>query len=263
MPLTKKSYLVGLFIIFASAYSQYLIGGFGPIFGIFVVYGVPLLATSLLWGSEIIRKAFSRTFTALKFGLGFFGAFAVLGTLAATAIFYIIVTLDPTAVSLLNRPNPVLNIPPELAWIMVWFSLLVVGPVEEYIFRGFIYGGLLNLFKDRHWLSLAFISSMLFAAVHLYYAFVYGIVSLVQFTDLVTFGMAMAATYYLSGGNLLVPAIIHGAYDATGFIGVATSLNLGVVLRESMILIGVIVAIVLFAQKMHKRKNLFTSIAHY
>jgi membrane protease YdiL (CAAX protease family) len=222
--------------------------------GAFIVYGVPLLVTSLLWVSEIIRKAFSHTFAALKFGLGFFGAFTVLGVLASTAIFYIIVTLDPTAVSLLNRPNPVLHIPPELAWIMVWFSLLVVGPVEEYLFRGFMYGGLLSLFKDHHWLSLAFISSILFAAVHLYYAIVYGIVSLVQFTDLVTFGMAMAATYYLSGGNLLVPAMIHGAYDATGFIGVATSLDTGILLRGSMILIGVVVAIALFVQKMHKRR---------
>ncbi len=259
MPLTKRLYLVGLVIIFASAYSQYLIGGFGPILGTFIVYGVPLLATGLLWGSEIVRRAFSQTYTAVKFGLGFFGVFTVLGTLVATAIFYIIIMFDPTAVSLINRPNPVLNIKPELAWIMVWVSLLVVGPVEEYLFRGFIYGGLLNLFKGHHWLSLAFISSILFAAAHLYYALVYGIVSLVQFTDLVTFGMAMAATYYLSGGNLLVPAIIHGVYDATGFIGVATSLDVGVLLRGSMILIGVIVAVVLLVQEILRRRRSYLS----
>jgi membrane protease YdiL (CAAX protease family) len=174
--------------------------------------------------------------------------------LVATVIFYIIVTLDPNAVNLLHKPNPVLNVPPEFAWIMVWFSLLVVGPAEEYLFRGFIYGGLLSLFKDHHWLSLALISSILFAAAHLYYAFVYGVVSLVQFTDLAAFGMAMAATYYLSRGNLLVPAMIHGSYDATGFIGVATSLDVGILLRGSMILIGVIVAVVLFIQNMLKRR---------
>lgn len=258
-PITKRSYLIGILIIFASAYSQYLIGGFGPILGTFIVYGVPLLTVSLLWGSAIIRRAFSHTYTALKFGLGFFGAFTVLGVLASTVIFYIIVTLDPTAVSLLNKPNPVLQVSREFAWIMVWVSILIVGPVEEYLFRGFMYGGLLSLFKDRRWLSLAFISSILFAAVHLYYALVYGIVSLIQFTDLVTFGMAMAATYYLSGGNLLVPAMIHGAYDATGFIAVATSLDVGILLRGSMILIGIIVAIVLFVQKMQKKKDI-TSI---
>ncbi len=255
MPITKKSYLFGLLIVFASGYSQYLIGGLDPILGIFIIYGVPLLATSLLWGSEIIRKAFNRTFTALKFGLGFFGAFTVLGVFASIVILLILVTLDPRTVSLLQRPNPVLRIEPELAWIMVWFSLLVVGPVEEYIFTGFVYGGLLSLFKDRHWLSLAFISSVLFAAVHLYYANVYEIASIVLFTNLMTFGMAMAATYYLSGGNLLVPAIIHGAYDALGFIGVATSLDLAILLRGSMILMSIIVAVVLFFQKILKRKT--------
>ena len=36
----------------------------------------------------------------------------------------------------------------------------------------------------------------------------------------------MSATYYLSDGNLIIPAIIHGIYDATGFIGVAVSQDL-------------------------------------
>jgi hypothetical protein len=57
-----------------------------------------------------------------------------------------------------------------------------------------------------------------------------------------------------AGGNLLVPAMIHGAYDATGFIGIATSIDMAILLRESMILIGVIVAIALFVQKVRKRK---------
>jgi len=49
--------------------------------------------------------------------------------------------------------------------------------------------------------------------------------------------------------------MIHGAYDATGFIAVATSLDVGILLRGSMILIGIIVAIVLFVQKMQKKKD--------
>jgi membrane protease YdiL (CAAX protease family) len=249
----KRAYFIGLFIIFASAYSQYLVGGLGLIRGMLLVYGVPLLAVSSLWGSTIIRRAFNHMVTALKLGVGFFGAFTLLGLLMGTLIFYILVTLDPAAVNLLHRPNPVLNISPEYAEIMVLLSFVVIGPVEEYLFRGFIYGGLLNLFGDRNWLSLAFISSILFAAAHLYYAFVYGIASLIQFTDLVTFGMAMAATYYLSGGNLLVPALIHGAYDATGFIGIAVSPDVGVLLRGSMILIGILVAIVLSIPKIRKR----------
>jgi len=254
--ISKKLYLIGLLVIFAMDYSQYVIGGFGPVLGMVIVYGVPILATGLLWGSPIIRRALTHTYTALKFGLGFFGAFTILGTLAATAIFYVIFAFDPTALNLLNRPNPVLQVSPEFAWVMVLVSLLVVGPSEEYLFRGFIYGGLLSLLKARHWFSLAVISSVLFAAAHLYYAFVYGIVSAVQFTDLFTFGIAMAATYYVSGGNLLIPAVIHGAYDATAFVGVATSTGVGALLRGFMVLIGVVVAIALFAQRTSKRSPL-------
>jgi len=249
-PIPKRSYIIGLLVIFASIYSQYAIKGLGPIFGTFIIYGIPILTTIILWGSSIIRRAFNRTYAALKFGLGFFGAFTVLGMLVAAAILFIIVTLDPSAANLLQRPNPALNIPPKLAWVMVWISLFVVGPFEEYLFRGFVYGGLLSILKDRHWLSLAFVSSILFAAAHPYYAFVYGITSLVQFTDLVAFGMAMAATYHLSGGNLLIPAIIHGTYDASEFFDVATSLNLGAPFRGVMIMTSILVAIVLFIQKM-------------
>jgi hypothetical protein len=61
--------------------------------------------------------------------------------------------------------------------------------------------------------------------------------------------MAMAATYYVSGGNLIVPALIHGAYDATAFIGVATSTAIGDELRVLMILISAFVAIVIFVER--------------
>ena len=138
---------------------------------------------------------------------------------------------------------------PELAWFMVAFSFLVVGPSEEYLFRGFVFGGLLNVSKGRHWLVLALISSIFFAAIHLYYAVTYGVASLVAFADLITFGMAMAATYYVSGGNLLVPARLHGAYDATAYVSIATSSDIGVQLRNLMIVTGIIAALLVFSRK--------------
>ncbi len=249
-PISKKSYFIGLVVIFVSVYSQYLVPeGFGLVLGFLIVYGIPVVATGLLWGRAIIRKALSHTYTALKFGLGFFGAFTVLSLFLGFIILFVILFFDPSAENLLFKPNPVLNIPPDFAWIMVFVSFLVIGPAEEYLFRGFIYGGLLSLSKHQHWLSLAFVSALLFAGVHLYYVLVYGVVSLIQLTDLVAFGMAMAAAYYYSGGNLLVPAVIHGAYDATAFVGVATSLTIGAALREFMILIGIVAAIVIFAQR--------------
>lgn len=253
----KKAYLVCLIITFAAVYSQYLGIHFGLILGGFIVYGIPVLAVTFIWGTTVIKRFFSNTKSALKFGFASFGVFTVLGILLAIVILFFLILFNPNTVNLLDRPNPVLNVSPEFAWIMIGVSLLVVGPAEEYIFRGFIFGGLLDIFKNRHWLTLAFVSSLLFAAVHLYYALVYEAASLIQFTDLVTFAMAMAVTYYLSGGNLFVPALIHGVYDATGFIGVATTMNVGVLLRSFLILFSIIVAIVVLVQTRSKRNKGF------
>ena len=250
---TKKSFLLAMLVIFAASYSQYLIHGISPVLDVFIVYGVPILVISLLAGREIARRSFNHNHLALKFGLGFYGAFTLLGTILGIAIYAVISQFDPSALNLLHNPNPVLHVSPESAWIMVLGSILVIGPAEEYIFRGFVYGELLKIFSDRHWISLALVSSLLFAAVHLYYALVYGLASLVQFADLVTFGMAMACTYYLSGGNIFIPALIHGVYDATGFLGVATSSGIGALLREIMLLVGLIFSLVLLAQR--KRRH--------
>lgn len=253
----KISYVLLLAIVFAAVYSQYLLQYLGvhlgqvlgTVAGILLVYGVPTLAITLLWGTGIIRKFFKNTYSALKLGLGLFGAFTVLGIVLALGILAFLAVLDPSAVNLLNKPNPVLQVSPNFAWVMVGLSFLVTGPAEEYIFRGFMFGGLLGIFRNRHWWILALVSSLLFGSMHLYYAYTYGPASLVQYAELVTFGMAMAATYYLSSGNLFAPALIHGAYDATAFVGVATSLSIGDGLRAFLILLGIVVAFLLYIER--------------
>lgn len=259
--INKRAYLLGLIVILGAAYSQYLFGNFGPVFGVLLVYGIPVLATMLLWGRTAIRKSLNHMLAASKFGLGFFGAFTALSMVLNVVILYLILSFDPSAAALLNRPNPVLNVSPEFAWVMVVVSFLIVGPAEEYLFRGIVYGGLLTLFEGRHWLILALVSSMFFAAVHLYYAIVYGITALIPFTDIVTFGLAMAITYYLSGGNIFIPALLHGAYDAIGFLGIATSSELGLLLRLSMTAVGLLVAtLLLFHKVRHGRTDLSAQV---
>ena len=253
--LGKTRFIIGLISILASVYSQYLIPGLNLVSGTLLVYGLPIFIVSLIWGRAIISKALGHMRNALKYGLGYFGIFTVIGLSAGILIVIILTVFDPAAVNLLHKPNPVLQVSPEFAWLMIAYSFLVVGPSEEYLFRGFVFGGLINIAKGKHWLLLAFVSSLFFASVHLYYAVVYGVASIVQFADLITFGMAMASTYYVSGGNLLIPAMIHGAYDATGYIGVATSSNIGAQLRELMILIGILVAIFVFSRRKKKSKR--------
>ena len=41
--ITKKTYHAGVSVVFASAYSQYLIGGLSPVLAGLLVYGPPLL----------------------------------------------------------------------------------------------------------------------------------------------------------------------------------------------------------------------------
>jgi membrane protease YdiL (CAAX protease family) len=96
------------------------------------------------------------------------------------------------------------------------------------------------------------VSSVLFAAVHLYYALTYGVASLIPFLDIIAIGMALAITYYRSGGNLLIPALIHGAYDATGFMAVAASPRIGIELRGVLILAGVIAAVIMIVARSQK-----------
>ncbi len=246
--LPKKLYIIGILVIFVCVYAQYFVK-LGQITGYLVVYGIPILVVSLMFGKEMLQRAAKNVKTASQLGLGLFGAFTTLSIFLSIIALMILLQFNPQTLDLLSKPNPVLDVPPNVAWIMIAVSLLVVGPAEEYIFRGFMYGGLLNITKGKHWLPMAVASSFLFAAVHAYYAITYEAASVVPFITIITFSIAMSITYYWSGGNLLVPALIHGLYDATGFLGVATTTEIGLYARGALIFVGVLFAAVLLLRK--------------
>jgi membrane protease YdiL (CAAX protease family) len=246
--LQKKFYLLGIIVIFFAVYSQYFFQ-LGQVTGYLVVYGIPILAVSLIFGKEIFSRSAKNNKSAFQLGLGLFGAFTALSVFLSTVALAILLQFNPQAIDLLSKPNPVLNVSPNIAWIMIALSLLVVGPAEEYIFRGFMYGGLLNMTKGRHWLPLALASSFLFTSVHAYYAITYEAASVIPFITITTFSIAMSITYYWSGGNLLVPALIHGLYDATGFLGIATTSEIGLYARGTLIFVGVLFALIFLLRK--------------
>ncbi|OGZ33040.1 MAG: hypothetical protein A2174_01810, partial [Candidatus Portnoybacteria bacterium RBG_13_41_18] len=250
-PLSKTRYFIGLFVIFAAASAQYFIEDLTPIEAGIIVYGIPLLFITLFFGQALIKNAFSRMKAAFKYGFAYFGLFSIATFILSILLLIVLLQLDPSALELLNKPNPMLDISPNLAWIMIIVSLLFVGPVEEYIFRGFVFGGLLTIFKNRHWLILAIISSNLFAAIHFYYAPLYEWASLVVFLNLFSIGLTLSVSYYLSGGNLFVPAFIHGLFDATSFLAIAISPTIGVIARMIMVAIGLFAALFIF----RKRQN--------
>jgi membrane protease YdiL (CAAX protease family) len=249
-PLPKKLYLLGIIVIFVAVYAP----DFLPIRGVagyLVVYGIPVVVTGLIFGREILRRAAKNNNAATKYGLGFYGALTVLGLLVSVAALAILLYFNSQASQILERPNPVLQgLSPNGAWIMVAVSFLVIGPAEEFLFRGFTYGGLLSITKGKHWLPLAILSAVLFAAVHGYYATTYEAASIIPFITITTFAFAMCATYYYSGGNILVPALIHGAYDATGFLTIAINTEVGLVARNALMFVGIAFACYLLLKKL-------------
>ncbi|MGF3522563.1 MAG: CPBP family intramembrane glutamic endopeptidase, partial [Candidatus Bathyarchaeia archaeon] len=241
--------MVGLVVIFVVVYLQYFVK-LGQIGGYLVVYGVPVVVVSLLCGREVLGRAAKNCRSAFQLGLGLFGAFTVLSLFLSAVAVALLLRFNPQTLEVLSRPNPVLDVPPNVAWVMILVSLLVVGPAEEYLFRGFMYGGLLRLAKGRRWLLLAVACSFLFAVVHGYYVVTYEVASVVPFITIIAFSVAMSITYYWSGGNLVAPAVIHGLYDATGFLGVATTAEVGLYARGVLIFVGVVFAGVFLLQKL-------------
>ena len=239
--LSKVLYVIGLVVIFASVYVQYFVS-LGAIGGYLVVYAIPVIVALLIFGREILKRAGKNNRVAAQLGLGLFGVFTVLGIIVAVIVLLIITQFNPGVQSLLSRPNPVLNVSPKEAWLLIAISFLIVGPAEEFLFRGFMFGGLLSIFKGKNWIALAVLSSAMFAAVHAYYAVTYEVASAVAFIELISFGFAMCVTYYWSDGNLVILALIHGAFDATGFLGVATTQTIGNIARGVLIAVSLVFA---------------------
>ncbi len=65
------------------------------------------------------------------------------------------------------------------------------------------------------------------------------------FPGLFLVGFAFAATYQASGGNLVVVALLHGAYDAAAFYTLI-NLEYGALFRYVPILVGSVVGAVYF-----------------
>ena len=250
----KKLYLIGVVVIFLSVYSQYFIR-YGSITGYLVVYGIPVLVVSLLFGRQLLHRAGKNNKDAAKFGLGLFGVLTVISLLLSIIALAIITHFDPHAANLLNKPNPVLNVSSNVAWLMIPVSILVVGPAEEYLFRGFIYGGLLSISKGKYWILLAVVSSVMFASVHAYYAITYGIASVLPFIDLITFGLAMCIDVLLvrrkHNGTRTHPRRIR----RHRFLGVATTTQIGQAAQLVMIFVGIGFASVYLPKKIAMRQK--------
>ncbi|MDS0301435.1 CPBP family intramembrane metalloprotease [Halogeometricum sp. S1BR25-6] len=97
---------------------------------------------------------------------------------------------------------------PSVVLLLVPLSILFVGPGEELLFRGIVQGLLTESFAARSAIVLA---SAIFAISH-----AGSLTGRGQLTYMiVVFGLAVVlGTLYELSGNLVVPALLHGGYNA-------------------------------------------------
>jgi membrane protease YdiL (CAAX protease family) len=244
-------YGVGVVVTVFAILSQYFLPQavplLRPIYGtlvgdLAVVYGVPVLAFLILVGVDPLRHWADRMGLATIEGLRWYGLLSLLALVIVLALAVVYTAVDPSALKLLDRPNPALQQAVGNPWLYVALSF-VVGAFEETIFRGWIFGFWRH--RPGSWIVPAVGSSLLFAGVHLYYATTYGPAAPLIFPSLFLLGFAFAAVYQASGGNLVVVALLHGANDATAFLTLVNA-ELGDVLHYAVILVGALVGLVLY-----------------
>lgn len=231
--------------------SQYLVPAgsplvrlvYGNVVGDFlVVYGIPIAAFALLIGAEPLADWRRELRRASLLGLGWYGALSLLALGVTIALLIVYALFDPRALGVLERQNPVLRNAAGSPWLYVGLSFLV-GACEETIFRGWIFGTWAR--RTGRWLVPAVVSSALFAGVHVYYGLTYGVASPFYYQQLFLLGFAFAATYRASGGNLVVPAVLHGANDAIAFVSLV-SLDAELAAHYLLIVGGALVGLVLY-----------------
>lgn len=102
---------------------------------------------------------------------------------------------------------------PVVFLLLVPLSFLLIGPGEELLFRGLIQGTLREAFQPVGAIVLA---SGLFAVVHLFS--ISGEGKLIYIGVVFGLALVLGGTYEYTD-NLIVPSLIHGAYNAVQFGG--------------------------------------------
>ena len=217
MGLTYGSYITGAVIVIAASVALAAVGirvAERPSLGL-------LLSTVLLQGvtfggiAIIYVKARNIGFDFVPFAVPNRREILVTvgGTIALLGLLFV-ASVVISSLGLESARNQIVEIGrqnPTVFLLLVPLSFLLVGPGEELMFRGLVQGTLRESFHPARAVVLA---SALFASIHLF--------SLTGDGKLVYIGIAfvlalvLGATYEYTG-NLTVPALIHGAYNAIQF----------------------------------------------
>src|SRR3989338_5974427 len=237
-----EKYLFVLTIVITVVLFQYLIPTKNLLLDLFTIYIIPILFISVFFGRLIIEKSFKNNKGALIAMLISYSISTIIASVLAFIIVILLLGFIPGSLYPLARPSPQSG-SSQAAIAMVIISLAIVGPAEEYIFRGFVFGALYFVLQRKHWLPISIFSSIVFTVLHAYYYFTFGIASSIFFVQIFSISLAFSIAYFISGGNLLMPALIHGIYDASAFLDFAAEGNIGAIIRSLIFLSGIILAI--------------------
>lgn len=247
-PASLAAYVAATLITVVAVASQYFLPqavvALRPIYGtllgdLAIVYGVPIVAFLALVGTRPLRNWSARMPSASVEGLRWFGIFSLLALLLSIALLIAYTVVDPSSVQQLSKSVPVVQGATGDPWFWIALSF-AVGAIEETIFRGWVFGYWLDRAPTR-WRGAAFGTSLLFAGVHLYYWTTYGVIAPEPLLMLTLLAMAFAWAMALSGGNLVVIALLHGAFDAISFSSIL-NLDAAAALHYGLVLLGLIVA---------------------
>jgi hypothetical protein len=104
---------------------------------------------------------------------------------------------------------------PEVLLVFAVVALLVNGPAEELLFRGAVQGRLRRAFGPA---AAVLLASIPFAAIHIFAVVGTLGAGLVSVGIIFLIALVLGAIYEYTG-NVVVPALAHGVYNAVLFVG--------------------------------------------
>lgn len=116
------------------------------------------------------------------------------------------------------------NVDPQFILVMIPISFLVIGPSEEFIFRNLVQK---RLYEDFSKTASVILASGIFALIH-FPTYATGAFSeiLISLGSVFIFSVILGTAYAWSK-NLLIPAVMHGTYNAVIFANWYTALAHG------------------------------------
>lgn len=156
----------------------------------------------------------------------------IVGSYVAAIVGIWVIGLLVTALNAPTAENQVAEIAienPEVLLLLIPGSFLLIGPGEELLFRGIVQGRIREAIGPAPGILIA---SVVFAAIH-FVALTGGVSGRLVTMGILLVPSLILGTAYEYTDNLVVPAVIHGAYNATLFAILYVVLEFGSGLEQS------------------------------